>query len=170
MDELEVADIRSARDSPEYDTVAFRTFTSTVSSTVAGVIIGAVTATWQDVPAVERNVALPALKKTARMMGTYGAIYGAIGGTFGLVDAVSEKLRGKKDFFNGVFGGFAAGAIIGFRSGSVPMGLGAGAAMAAVSAFIDVGGQATRVPTGREYLPYPRETEKYEILGAVDKS
>lgn len=145
------------RDLQEYDTVTFKTVSAAGSSALAGVVIGAITATWQDVPAVERNVALPALKKTGRMMGSYGAIFCAIGGTFAFVDAVSEEFRGKKDFWNGVFGGFAAGSILGLRAGRVPVGVGAGAAMAAVSAFMDAGGQKTRVETGREYLPYPRE-------------
>lgn len=149
------------RDLQEYDTVTFKTLSAAGSSALAGIIIGAITATWQDVPAVERNVALPALKKTGRMMGSYGMLFGAIGGTFALVDAVSEEVRGKKDFWNGVCGGFAAGSLLGFRAGRVPVGLGAGAAMAAVSAFMDAGGQKTRAPTDREYLPYPREAGKY---------
>lgn len=48
-----------------------------------------------------------------------------------------------------------------FAAGRIPVGLGAGAAMAAVSAFMDAGGQRTRAPTGREYLPYPRENRDY---------
>lgn len=153
-------DSTEARDLEEYDTVTFKTLSAAGSSTLAGLVIGAISATWQDVPAVERNVALPALQKTGRIMGTYGLLFGAIGGTFAFVDAMSESIRGKKDFWNGVCGGFAAGSILGIRAGRIPVGLGAGAAMAAVSAFMDAGGQATRVQTGREYLPYPREVTR----------
>ncbi|KAL2628641.1 hypothetical protein R1flu_013327 [Riccia fluitans] len=150
-------DAEEVRDLGEYDTVLFRSLSGAGSSFVAGTILGAIHATWADVPAVEKNQAWPALQKTGRMMGSYGVLFAAIGGTFTLVDAVSESTRGKKDFVNGVIGGFAAGSILGFRAGRIPVGLGAGAAMAAVSAFMDAGGQRTRAPTGREYLPYPRE-------------
>lgn len=157
----EEMEAEEARDLGDYDTVMFRTLSGAGSSFLAGTIIGAIHATWSDVPAVEKNVAWPALQKTGRLMGSYGILFGAIGATFTMVDAVSESIRGKKDFVNGVFGGFAAGSILGFRAGRIPVGLGAGAAMAAVSAFMDAGGQRTRAPTGREYLPYPRENRDY---------
>lgn len=37
---------------------------------------------------------------------------------------------------------------------SIPIALSAGAALAATSAAIDVGGQTTRMDTGKEYYPY----------------
>jgi len=57
------------------DTVPFKTATAAGSSFVMGGITGAVVATWRDVPAVERNVAMPALIKTGRMMSSYGALF-----------------------------------------------------------------------------------------------
>ncbi|KAL3686754.1 hypothetical protein R1sor_013063 [Riccia sorocarpa] len=149
-------DAEEVRDLGEYDTVVFRTASGAGSSFIAGTILGAIQATWTDAP-VEKNQAWRALQKTGHIMGSYGILFAAIGGTFTFVDAVSETIRGKKDFVNGVIGGFAAGSILGVKAGRVPVGLGAGAAMAAVSAFMDAGGQRTRAPTGREYLPYPRE-------------
>lgn len=99
----------------EYDTITFKTLSAAGSSFLAGTMLGAITATWQDVPAVERNVALPALKKTGRMMGSYGLTFGAIGGIFALTEAVSASIRGKKDIWNSALGGAAAGSILGLR-------------------------------------------------------
>lgn len=140
----------------EYDTIAFRTFSAVGSSFLAGTILGAITATWQDVPAVERNVALPALRKTGRIMGNYGLTFAAIGGLFSFTDAVSASVRGKKDVWNSAIGGAAAGSVLGLRAGKLPVGLGAAAALAACAVIVDAGGQTVRTPTGREYLPYPR--------------
>ncbi|WZZ85878.1 hypothetical protein YC2023_114457 [Brassica napus] len=39
-------------------------------------------ATWKDVPRVERNVALPGLIRTLKMMGTHGLTFAAIGGVY----------------------------------------------------------------------------------------
>lgn len=99
----------------EYDTIAFKTASAVGSSFVAGTILGAITATWQDVPAVERNVALPALRKTGRIMGNYGLTFAAIGGLFAFTEAVSASIRGKKDIWNSALGGAAAGSVLGLR-------------------------------------------------------
>lgn len=139
----------------EYDSVFFRTGTALVSGLVAGSIWGSVVAAWRDIPAVERNVALPALKKTFRIMGDYGVTYGAVAGVFALTDASVEKLRGKKDIWNGVMGGLAAGTVLGLRARSLKVGLATSGALAAVSAIVDASGQTTRTPIGREFLPYP---------------
>lgn len=139
----------------EHDNIFFKTGTAVTSGLVAGSVWGSVVAAWQDVPAVERNVALPALKKTLRIMGNYGATYAAVAGVFAITDASVENIRGKKDFWNGVAGGLAAGTVLGFRARSLRVGLAACGSLAAVSAVVDVSGQTTRTPMGREYLPYP---------------
>lgn len=99
----------------EYDTIAFRTASAAGSSGLAGMILGAITATWQDVPAVERNVAMPALRKTGRIMGNYGLTFAAIGGLFAFTDALASSIRGKKDVWNSALGGAAAGSVLGLR-------------------------------------------------------
>ena len=48
---------------------------------------------------------------------------------------------GKQDIWNGVCGGFASGAIIGLRFGSVPVAVGSGTALAVMSAIVDTTGQ-----------------------------
>lgn len=97
------------------DTVPFKTATAAASSFVMGGITGAVVATWRDVPAVERNVAMPALIKTGRVMSSYAVYFAAVGGTFALVDGIAGEVRGKKDIWNGVIGGAAAGCVVGIR-------------------------------------------------------
>ncbi len=44
-----------------------------------------------------------------------------------------------------------------FAAGKLPVGIGAAAALAAVAVIVDAGGQRVRTPTGREYLPFPRQ-------------
>jgi import inner membrane translocase subunit TIM22 len=153
-------DVREAdeiRDLGEYDTLLFKTASAAGSSFLAGTILGAITAAWQDVPAVERNVALPALKKTGRIMMNYGLTFGAIGGIFAVTESVAGSIRGEKDFWNSALGGAAAGSVLGIRAGKLPVGIGAAAALAAVAVIVDAGGQRVRTPTGREYLPFPRQ-------------
>ena len=48
---------------------------------------------------------------------------------------------GKHDMWNGAWGGIAAGAVIGFRAGSVPVAVGAAAALAITSIVVDTSGQ-----------------------------
>jgi len=103
------------RDLGECDTLLFKTASAAGSSFLAGTILGAITAAWQDVPAVERNVALPALKKTGRIMMNYGLTFAAIGGIFAFTESVAASIRGKDDFWNSALGGAAAGSVLGLR-------------------------------------------------------
>ena len=80
---------------------------------VSGTII---VATWLDVPRVERNVALPGLIRTLKMMGNHGLTFAAIGGVYIGVEQLTQNYRMKRDFVNGAVGGFVAGAaILGFK-------------------------------------------------------
>ncbi|KAI6696693.1 hypothetical protein NL676_016812 [Syzygium grande] len=121
----------------------------------AGTIWGTIVATWHDVPRVERNVALPGLLRTLRMMGNYGMTFAAIGGVYIGVEQVLEHRRMKRDFINGAVGGFVAGAsILGYKGKTISSAISAGAALAVTSAVLDIGGQTTRRDTGKEYYPY----------------
>ncbi|MCO5579454.1 hypothetical protein L7F22_033309 [Adiantum nelumboides] len=99
----------------DYDSIFFRTGTAVVSGLVAGGVWGSIVSAWREVPAAERNVALPALKKTLLVMGDYGLTYAAVAGVFAITDASVERIRGKKDLWNGVIGGLAAGSVMGVR-------------------------------------------------------
>ncbi|KAI3471399.1 hypothetical protein Pfo_029638 [Paulownia fortunei] len=121
----------------------------------AGTIWGTIVATWHDVPRVERSVALPGLIRTMKMMGNYGVTFAAIGGVFIGVEQLVQRYRMKRDYVNGAVGGFVSGAsILGFKGRSIPTAISAGAALAFTSACIDVGGQTTRMDTGKEYYAY----------------
>lgn len=137
------------------DTSIMKTIKGATTGFVAGTIFGTIAATWYDVPRVERNVALPGLVRTLKMMGNYGMTFAAIGGVYIGVEQLVQNYRMKRDFINGAVGGFAAGAsVLGYKGKSISTAISAGAALAVASAVIDVGGQTTRIDNGKEYYPY----------------
>lgn len=145
-----------------------------------------------------KGQAWPALRATGRIMGSSSLTFAAVGGIFAAVDVrssvltlcsrsfaarvptrltrtsaqqcLAEGARGKKDVWNGVLGGAAAGSVIGVRgafrchglsprlrltplsraAASLGVGVGASAALAAMSAAIDASGQQMR---GERPLP-----------------
>ncbi|XP_028777525.1 outer envelope pore protein 16-3, chloroplastic/mitochondrial [Neltuma alba] len=137
------------------DTPTMKTVKGATTGLVAGTIWGTIVATWYDVPRVERNVALPGLLRTLKMMGNYGMTFAAIGGVYIGVEQLVQKYRMKRDFVNGAVGGFVAGAtILGYKGRSISTAISAGTALAVTSSIIDIGGQTTRVDNGKEYYPY----------------
>ncbi|KAI4348755.1 hypothetical protein L6164_009437 [Bauhinia variegata] len=137
------------------DTPSMKTIKGATTGLVTGTIWGTIVATWYDVPRVERNVALPGLLRTLKMMGNYGLTFAAIGGVYIGVEQLVEKARMKRDFINGAVGGFVAGAtILGYKGRAIKTAISAGTALAVTSAVIDIGGQTTRVDVGKEYYPY----------------
>lgn len=139
----------------EEDSPTMKTIKGATMGFVTGTIYGTIVATWLDVPRVERSVALPGLMRTLKMMGNHGVTFAAVGGLYIGVEQLVQHYRMKRDFVNGAVGGFVAGAaIIGFKGKSIKSAISAGSALAVTSAFIDVGGQTTRVDTGKEYYPY----------------
>lgn len=70
-------------------------------------------------------------------MAKYGITFAAIGLAFSGIDCAAETFRGKKDLWNGIYGGAAAGAMLGLRVGKLPVAVGAAAALAATSAIVD---------------------------------
>ncbi|RZB47968.1 Outer envelope pore protein 16-3, chloroplastic/mitochondrial [Glycine soja] len=98
------------------DSSLMKTIKGATTGLVAGTIWGTVVATWYDVPRVERNVALPGLIRTFKMMGNYGLTFAAIGGVYIGVEQLVQNYRMKRDLVNGAVGGFVAGAtILGYR-------------------------------------------------------
>ncbi|KAI3806492.1 hypothetical protein L1987_22399 [Smallanthus sonchifolius] len=61
----------------------------------AGTIWGTIVATWLDVPRVERNIALPGLIRTLKMMGNHGLTFAAIGGVYIGVEQLTQNYRQK---------------------------------------------------------------------------
>lgn len=76
---------------------------------------------------------LPALFATT-------AVYAALGGTYTGVEAIAEGMREKKDMWNKVIGGAAAGSLVGLRTGSVKMSAMASFTCAFVAFFIEAAG------------------------------
>nr|GMD39751.1 outer envelope pore protein 16-3, chloroplastic/mitochondrial [Ipomoea batatas] len=137
------------------DTPMMKTIKGAATGLAAGSLWGTIVATWYDVPRVERSVALPGLVRALKMMGNYGMTFAAIGGVYIGVEQLMQNYRMKRDFINGAFGGFAAGAsVLGYKGKSISTAISAGAALAVTSALIDAGGQTTRVDNGKEYYPY----------------
>ncbi|QHO08661.1 Origin of replication complex subunit [Arachis hypogaea] len=66
--------------------------------------LGTVVATWNHVPRVERNVALPGLIRTLKMMGNYALTFVAIGGVYIGVKQLVQNARMKRDLVNGGVG------------------------------------------------------------------
>ena len=98
------------------DTSIMKTIKGATTGFVSGTIFGTIAATWYDVPRVERNVALPGLVRTLKMMGNYGMTFAAIGGVYIGVEQLVQNYRMKRDFVNGAIGGFAAGAsVLGYK-------------------------------------------------------
>ncbi|KDO50168.1 hypothetical protein CISIN_1g031437mg [Citrus sinensis] len=98
------------------DTPMMKTIKGATFGLVSGTIFGTVVATWQDVPRVERRVALPGLIRTLKMMGNYGMTFAAIGGVYIGVEQLVQHYRMKRDFVNGAVGGFVAGAtVLGYK-------------------------------------------------------
>ncbi len=60
--------------------------------------------------------------------------------TAALPTAFLMHLAGRKDAWNGIFGGLAAGAALGLRMGKIPVGVGAAFALAATSVAVDTTG------------------------------
>lgn len=137
------------------DTPTMKTIKGATTGFVAGTIWGTVVATWYDVPRVERNVALPGLIRTMKLMGNYGLTFAAIGGVYIGVEQLVQHYRMKRDFVNGAVGGFAAGAsVLGYKGRSISTAISAGAALAFTSSILDAGGQTTRIDNGKEYYAY----------------
>ncbi|KAM7500230.1 hypothetical protein LguiA_024644 [Lonicera macranthoides] len=139
----------------EDDSSLVKTMKGATCGLAVGTIWGTIVATWNDVPRVERNVALPGLIRTLKMMGNHGMTFAAIGGVYIGVEQLLQNYRMRRDFINGAVGGFVAGAtVLGYKGRSIPTAISAGAALAVTSALIDAGGQTTRIDNGKEYYPY----------------
>ncbi|CAL0302484.1 unnamed protein product [Lupinus luteus] len=137
------------------DSSLLKTIKGATTGLVAGTIWGTVVATWNDVPRVERNVALPGLIRTFRMMGNHGLTFAAIGGVYIGVEQLVQNFRGKRDFVNGAVGGFVAGAtILGYKGRSIKTAISAGSAFAFTSSVLDINGQTLKHDSGKEYAAY----------------
>merc|ERR1712072_233459 len=128
-----------------------------VSSAVFGGMVGAVEAMWTDAPAVKAEKTMPALRATWSCVSKNSILFAGIGGTFAATECMAESMRGKRDVWNGVIGGLAAGQIITFKTMSRVRGIGAGLAFAGIAAAVDLSGQRLQP----ERFADPRQTFNY---------
>ncbi|KAL1312339.1 hypothetical protein HN51_038956 [Arachis hypogaea] len=150
--DIDPAELRYLEDE---DSSLMKTIKGATTGLISGTIWGTVVATWNDVPRVERNVALPGLIRTFKMMGNYGLTFAAIGGVYIGVEQLVQNARMKRDLVNGAVGGFVAGAtVLGYKGRSIKTAIQAGSALAFTSAFIDFGGQRIKHDSHKEYAAY----------------
>mmetsp|Transcript_21343 Transcript_21343/g.34504 ORF Transcript_21343/g.34504 Transcript_21343/m.34504 type:complete len:124 (-) Transcript_21343:4-375(-) len=121
-----------------------------------------------------RNQSFPAIAKTLGIMTRVGTKFAMIGGVFVGVSCVAEDVRGKADFWNGVYGGLAAGQMFGMQARSLSAGVGMGVAFAVASAAADATGHKVRPTTlfddgdtpARIIYPYKSRDKDNRVQGA----
>ncbi|CAD7701746.1 unnamed protein product [Ostreobium quekettii] len=123
------------KESPEG--CAFRLASAAALSFSIGSIYGALYSNWGDIPKVVGNRFGPALARTGQVMLSHGSFFAATGIMYAGGECMSEWIRGKSDYKNGMVGGLAAGSIVGLRTRSIALGVGASVAMAFMSAVVD---------------------------------
>ncbi|EFE39220.1 hypothetical protein TRV_06132 [Trichophyton verrucosum HKI 0517] len=67
-------------------------------------------------------------------------LFAAMGGSYEFVKTASANLRTKKDYWNSVYGGFAAGSLVGFRARTFPAMIGYGVALATLLGVFEYSG------------------------------
>ena len=107
-----------------------------------------------------------ALAKTGGAMLTYGVFLGGVGLLYCSTDCFVEKIRQKKDYWNGFSGGLAAGLAVGMKTKSLSVGVGSGFAMGALSVLVDASGHSLygegllpddgSIPRRKKYSPTVR--------------
>ncbi|EFJ13615.1 hypothetical protein SELMODRAFT_424215 [Selaginella moellendorffii] len=140
----------------DYDTVTYKTLSGGLGCGLLGALYGNLKTRWNyQMPTKGREI-VRAVNRY--QMIEYGATIGAMGAAYALTDALCERYRGKADYWNSIYAGWAAGAVLGLRNGSVGRGLAAAASIAAVTAVVDTLAQnSTLRKINKEYLPFPED-------------
>merc|ERR1712072_510607 len=112
-----------------------------ITSALVGGLVGAAEAMWTDAPAVKAEKTGPAIRATFNCVARNSALFGLIGGVYMGGDCLAESVRQKKDVWNGIYGGLAAGQVLAFKSASPLQGVAAGLCFAGISAFVDLSDQ-----------------------------
>lgn len=72
----------------------------------------------------------------------HGLLFAGVGVVYSGVECLAEGLRESEDWKNGFLGGLAAGGVLGFHRGSIPIAVGSGVAMGFISACVDTSGRS----------------------------
>ncbi|KAF3490498.1 NADH-ubiquinone oxidoreductase subunit [Arthroderma uncinatum] len=91
-------------------------------------------------------------------------LFAAMGGSYEFVKTASANLREKEDHWNAIYGGFAAGSLIGFRARTFPAVIGYGVALATVLGTFEFTGGSLR---GKEI---DRTVDEYDRRTALRKN
>eukprot|EP00658_Telonema_sp_P-2_P009631 TRINITY_DN1358_c0_g1_i1.p1 TRINITY_DN1358_c0_g1~~TRINITY_DN1358_c0_g1_i1.p1 ORF type:complete len:161 (+),score=44.31 TRINITY_DN1358_c0_g1_i1:222-704(+) len=118
-----------------------RVGSAAIVSGLFGCGVGAIEAFWTDVPLVKKESTLPAVRATANVVKNNGLFFAFVGATYAVGEQVAWYARGKQDVWNGVYGGLAAGAVVGVKAVDPIKGAAAGLLFGAVSAAVDMSGQ-----------------------------
>lgn len=84
--------------------------------------------------------AIPASRTTAplKTLLSTTVLFASVGTLYTTAEPIAAGMRGKNDALNGAVAGCVAGSAVGLRNGNVQAGLGACAAFAAMSTFVEV--------------------------------
>lgn len=140
----------------------FKTSAAGASGLCMGSILGAVQATWGDVPKVMKGKALPGLMKTGKVMGATGITFAFIGASYAAAECLAAEIRMKKDYQNSFYGGAAAGLVLGVRTGSPALAIGSAVAIGGVTAIVDISSLRGEglfddgATPARTYFPYTK--------------
>ncbi|XP_010554858.1 PREDICTED: outer envelope pore protein 16-3, chloroplastic/mitochondrial-like [Tarenaya hassleriana] len=130
-----------------------KTFEGAIGGLVVGALCGTARAAWawKGVPRAQRNVTLPVLIGTLKVIRNHGLVGAAVGGIYSGSEQLAQRFRMKRDFVNGAVGGFVAGAsVVGFGARSIPAAIKAGATCAALSTLGDLGAEAVEKRAGAD--------------------
>lgn len=107
-----------------------------------------------------------ALMKTGGSMLKYGVYLGSVGLLYSSTQCFSEKFRKTKDYWNGFYGGLAAGVAVALKTKSTAVGVGTGIAMGVMSCIVDATGHSLQgeglipddgsLPTRKKFSPTVR--------------
>ena len=104
----------------------------------------------------------------SRAILTHSIFLGGVGLLYCSTDCFAEKIRQKKDYWNGFSGGLAAGLAVGMKTKSLSVGVGSGFAMGTLSVLVDASGHSLY---GQELIPNDgsmRHRKKYSPTVRVD--
>ena len=105
-----------------------------------GAASGTIAATWTDTARVTvgQRTALGAMAGTMGVVARNAAGFGMVGLAFASVECAAASFREKREAWNGVLGGTAAGAVLGIRHGSMRTAVASAVIMSAGVTLMDI--------------------------------
>eukprot|EP00301_Raphidiophrys_heterophryoidea_P027054 c9461_g1_i1.p1 GENE.c9461_g1_i1~~c9461_g1_i1.p1 ORF type:complete len:182 (+),score=5.84 c9461_g1_i1:69-548(+) len=133
---------------------AQRTITAAFAGVMAGCMGGSIVSAWSD-PKVSVGGTVTAVRTTSRVIGRYAVVLGAVGAIYASVQCALRDVTQSRPILSGMAAGCAAGAFLGIREGNVKKAVGACAALATMSAAVDMfDGRARPDLDRKRFFPY----------------